>query len=72
MTSNDLQNLRDALVAAAGNPSSEIETPQLGRVVFKTSGDLTTALALIDRELEKASGALGYGVITLESSRGLS
>ena len=65
-----LQSLRDALVQAAGNPASEIETPQLGRVIFKSAADIETALALVDRELQKASGELPYGVFTIESSRG--
>ena len=72
VTAQELQALRDALIGAAGNPSSEVETPQLGRVLFKSSADIEAALGLIDRELEKASGALPYGVINIEASRGLS
>jgi len=72
MTEQELQTLRDALVKAAGDPSSAIETPQIGRVEFKSSADLMAALGIIDRELSTASGQKPYGVFTIESSRGLS
>ena len=65
MTQQELQALRDALVASLGKPAT-IETPQLGRVEYRDSADVAAALATLDREIAAASGSEPYGVFTIE------
>ena len=66
-TVDDLIADRDALIAQLSNPA-EVDTPQLGRVAFRSAADIQTAIGLIDSQIAAAMGA--PRVIVLQSNRG--
>ncbi len=53
MTPDELAALRETLVAGLGNTTAEIETPQLGRVTFRTPAEIQSAINWIDSEIQQ-------------------
>ncbi|MGA7238316.1 MAG: hypothetical protein WBY44_21710 [Bryobacteraceae bacterium] len=68
LTVDDLLPLRATLVAALGNGTAEIETPQLGRVVFRTPMEIQSAIAWLDNQIALVSSTAQTFVF--QSNRG--
>ena len=50
-TPDDLAAMRDQLIAAMAKGQALIETPQLGRVEYRSVGEIQSAIAWIDGEI---------------------
>jgi hypothetical protein len=68
MTIDELIDMRANLVAALGQGSAEVETPQLGRVSYRTPAEIQSALAWLDAELQQINPTSRTFVI--QSNRG--
>jgi hypothetical protein len=66
----DLCALYSQLLTAMGGPV-EVETPQLGRVMFPRPTEIYAAMNYLRMEALRASGASTAGVIVIGYDRGL-
>jgi hypothetical protein len=64
----DLAALRDALIAALGSSTLAIETPQLGRVEYRSVAELESAIAFLESQIGAAGGQ--PGTFVFQSNRG--
>ena len=70
ITLDQLTAERDALIEQLGNPL-EVDTPQLGRVMFRSAADISTGLGVINAQIAAASGQPVIGKFVVVSDRGL-
>ena len=66
----DLDAIYQKLLAGIGGPQ-EIDTPQLGRVTFRSTKDMYDALMLLRMEQARAAGIQTAGVFVVTYSDGL-
>ena len=66
----DLGAIYQSVLAGIGGPQ-EIDTPQLGRVTFRSTKDMYDALMLLRMEQARAAGVQTAGVFVAGYDRGL-
>jgi hypothetical protein len=66
----DLSAIYNELLGSLSGPQ-EVETPQLGRVTFRSTADIYAALMLLRAEQQRAAGVSAAGVFVAGYDRGL-
>jgi hypothetical protein len=70
ITLDQLTAARDALLQQASGPM-EIETPLIGRVMFRSAADISAGLGILNSQIAAMSGKPVIGTFVVVSDRGL-